>query len=57
MNGAFVGTWNLRPSGESLQYDNDWVASEQGRPLSLSLRSHTTCGIWASVAAGIGWRG
>jgi len=37
MNGAFVGTWNLRPSGESLQYDNDWVASEQGRPLSLSL--------------------
>lgn len=37
MNGAFVGTWSLQPSGEALQYDKDWVVSEEGRPLSLSL--------------------
>lgn len=38
MNGAFVGTWSIQPHiGEALQYDNDWVTSEQGRPLSLSL--------------------
>ena len=38
MNGVFVGTWSVRPHlGESLQYDKGWVASEQGRPLSLSL--------------------
>lgn len=38
MNGAFVGTWSIQPHiGEALQYDNDWVISEQGRPLSLSL--------------------
>lgn len=38
MNGAFIGTWSLRPRvGEVLQYDAGWVASEQGRPLSLSL--------------------
>jgi len=38
MNGAFVGTWSIQPHmGEALQYDHGWVASEQGRPLSLSL--------------------
>jgi serine/threonine-protein kinase HipA len=38
MNGAFVGTWSIQPHiGETLQYDNGWVASEQGRPVSLSL--------------------
>jgi len=38
MNGHFVGTWGIQPRlGEYLQYDDDWVASEQGRPLSLSL--------------------
>lgn len=38
MNGAFVGTWSVRPHiGEILQYDDAWIASEQGRPLSLSL--------------------
>lgn len=38
MNGAFVGTWSVRPHiGEILQYDDTWIASEQGRPLSLSL--------------------
>lgn len=38
MNGAFVGTWRMQPrTGEVLQYDKEWVASEQGRPLSLSL--------------------
>ncbi|NHC60003.1 type II toxin-antitoxin system HipA family toxin [Paenalcaligenes suwonensis] len=38
MNGAYVGTWSIRPYvGETLQYDNSWVTSKQGRPLSLSL--------------------
>lgn len=38
MNGTFVGTWSLRPHvGDILQYDDSWVASGQGRPLSLSL--------------------
>ncbi|MFA7624441.1 MAG: type II toxin-antitoxin system HipA family toxin [Pusillimonas sp.] len=38
MNGTFVGTWSLRPYvGEIMQYDDRWVSSEQGRPLSLSL--------------------
>jgi serine/threonine-protein kinase HipA len=38
MNGAFVGTWRLLPHGvETLQYDTGWIASPQGRPLSLSL--------------------
>ncbi|MGB3275219.1 MAG: type II toxin-antitoxin system HipA family toxin [Castellaniella sp.] len=38
MNGAFVGTWTLPPQGvETLHYDADWIASPQGRPLSLSL--------------------
>lgn len=38
MNGAYVGTWSIQPHiGEVLQYDDNWVASEQGRPLSLSL--------------------
>ena len=38
MNGACVGTWSLAPSApDTLQYDQGWVQSEQGRPLSLSL--------------------
>lgn len=38
MNGNFVGTWSIHPhKGEALQYNNGWVNSEQGRPLSLSL--------------------
>ncbi|QIM48349.1 type II toxin-antitoxin system HipA family toxin [Pusillimonas sp. DMV24BSW_D] len=38
MNGAFVGTWRVRPHvGEILQYDDNWVNASQGRPLSLSL--------------------
>lgn len=38
MNGAFVGTWSVRPHvGEILQYDDSWVNASQGRPLSLSL--------------------
>jgi serine/threonine-protein kinase HipA len=38
MNGVFVGAWTISPQfGESLQYDNDWVNSAGGRPLSLSL--------------------
>ena len=38
MNGGFVGTWSLAPNApDALQYDPAWAASEQGRPLSLSL--------------------
>ncbi|CAM4066769.1 type II toxin-antitoxin system HipA family toxin [Bordetella muralis] len=38
MNGEFVGTWSVQPHiGEVLQYDDAWVASSLGRPLSLSL--------------------
>ncbi|ARP93114.1 type II toxin-antitoxin system HipA family toxin [Bordetella genomosp. 13] len=38
MNGEFVGTWSVQPhAGEVLQYADGWVASDQGRPLSLSL--------------------
>jgi serine/threonine-protein kinase HipA len=38
MNGAFVGTWSLTPHApDTLQYDQAWTQSEQGRPLSLSL--------------------
>lgn len=38
MNGAFVGTWSVQPhAGDILQYDDAWVASDRGRPLSLSL--------------------
>lgn len=38
MNGDFVGVWSVQPQiGESLQYDAAWVASDRGRPLSLSL--------------------
>ena len=38
MNGGFVGTWRMGPGAEDvLEYDTDWKASPQGRPLSLSL--------------------
>lgn len=38
MNGVHVGTWRLNPrTGDVLEYAADWVDSEQGRPLSLSL--------------------
>ena len=38
MNGEFVGTWSVQPHvGEVLQYSDTWVASPNGRPLSLSL--------------------
>jgi serine/threonine-protein kinase HipA len=38
MNGARVGTWRINPHiGDTLNYDPEWVASETGRPLSLSL--------------------
>ena len=38
MNGARVGTWSLAPNApDTLQYDQAWTQSEQGRPLSLSL--------------------
>lgn len=38
VNGAFVGTWSMQPHvGDTLQYDDAWVASDRGRPLSLPL--------------------
>ncbi len=38
MNGAYVGSWSLTPNApDTLQYDQAWAQSEQGRPLSLSL--------------------
>lgn len=38
MNGSMVGSWSTRPRlGDILQYADSWVASDQGRPLSLSL--------------------
>lgn len=37
MNHRFVGTWTISPHGESLQYDESWAQSGDGRPLSLSL--------------------
>ncbi len=38
MNGALVGHWSLAPNApDKLQYDAHWIASPQGRPLSLSL--------------------
>lgn len=38
MNGEFVGTWSIPAhAAETLRYADSWVASAQGRPLSLSL--------------------
>jgi len=37
MNGWLTGVWEQGPDGESFAYDAAWRASEQGRPLSLSL--------------------
>lgn len=37
MNGERVGTWGVGNDGDVLAYDDAWVASPEGRPLSLSL--------------------
>lgn len=38
MNGLYVGQWERVPGGlDRLSYDPGWVASAEGRPLSLSL--------------------
>ncbi len=38
INGVRAATWTLLARGDmQLQYEPDWVASERGRPLSLSL--------------------
>ncbi|MFB9127410.1 type II toxin-antitoxin system HipA family toxin [Paraburkholderia dipogonis] len=37
INGLPVGTWETTRDGEKLTYFEDWIADEQGRPLSLSL--------------------
>lgn len=37
-NGLRVGRWTVDPrAGHVLEYDRDWAASPEGRPLSLSL--------------------
>ncbi len=37
MNKEFVGTWSKKAGREELLYDSQWITSELGRPLSLSL--------------------
>ncbi|HDL8336312.1 TPA: type II toxin-antitoxin system HipA family toxin [Yersinia enterocolitica] len=37
MNGQHVGYWEKNRGEESLTYAQEWLANEQGRPLSLSL--------------------
>ena len=37
MNGIQVGFWEKSKGDDSLRYLPEWVADEQGRPLSLSL--------------------
>lgn len=38
VNGTLAGEWRIPSRGEvEFQYDSDWVRSEDGRPLSLSL--------------------
>ncbi|MCB1915033.1 MAG: HipA N-terminal domain-containing protein [Rhodocyclaceae bacterium] len=38
MNGRYVGRWDITAQGrQSLQYDDQWVHSEVGRPVSLSM--------------------
>lgn len=39
MNGLLVGRWTIPTNGPmAFQYDDSWVSSPQGRPLSLSLQ-------------------
>lgn len=38
MNGQAVGVWSLQRSGAALTYEQSWIDSPQGRPLSLSLQ-------------------
>ncbi len=37
MNGLHVGTWSVARGIHMLEYDQEWVESPAGRPLSLSL--------------------
>ena len=38
INGRRVGEWSIPLRGEDeFQYDTDWMQSDEGRPLSLSL--------------------
>ena len=37
-NGEYVGRWSITARGDmELQYDDRWLASARGRPISLSL--------------------
>ena len=37
MNGERVGTWTVTRGAHTLQYEQGWIESSRGRPLSLSL--------------------
>jgi len=37
MNGKFVGVWSVERNRHLLAYDNKWITSAEGRPLSLSM--------------------
>lgn len=37
LNKEFVGTWSKKAGREELKYNDEWLTSEYGRPLSLSL--------------------
>lgn len=37
MNGILVGYWEIARQGQRLVYNDEWLADEKGRPLSLSL--------------------
>jgi serine/threonine-protein kinase HipA len=38
MNGQFVGTWSRTTTGgDTLEYSQEWIASPEGRPISLTL--------------------
>ena len=37
MNGELVGHWRIKSGVDELQYDDEWLISPRGRPLSLSL--------------------
>lgn len=38
MNGTFIGTWSVSPhGGDQLHYADEWINSDEGRPISRSL--------------------
>lgn len=49
MNGRKVATWVLSRGTHSLHYDPDWITSQAGRPISLSLPFSATGGMNESL--------